>query len=309
MQLTPATLDAIFYSFRLDFQAAYERAAPWHEKVATTVPSTQRENRYAWMKLIPRLREWIGERVLNNLTARGYTIANKDYEGTIAVDRNDIEDDNVGVYKPAVGMLGEQAARWPDDLTTLVLQQGTSRLAFDGQPFFDTSHPVDQDDSSKGTYSNLFTTTPLTPENYQAVRATMMSYLGEDGKPLAIRPSLLIVPPQLEARARQILNADFIAPSGGFGINSAAQQTNILKGSADLLVIPELANEPTVWYLVDNTKAIKPFIFQLRKAPVMVPMVDPQSENLFYRKTYIWGVDARGNTGYSLPWLAARCAA
>ncbi len=305
MQITPSIIDAIFYSFRLDYQGAYERAAPWHGQVAAIIPSTQRENRYAWMKLIPRLKEWIGERVLNNLSARGYTIVNKDYEDTIAVDRNDIEDDSMGVYAPAVQTLGQQAALWPDDLMTICIQSGTTNLCFDGQPFFDDSHPVDGDNPALGVYANDFEL-PLNHENFAFVRATMMSYLGEDGKPLKVMPKLLLVPPQLEQVANQILKATIIAPAGGFAAGAAQSQDNVLKGSADLLVIPEFANEPTTWYLIDNSKPIKAFIFQLRKAPVLVSLTDPTSENVFFQRKFIFGVDARGNTGYSLPFLAAR---
>lgn len=308
MILGPATIDAIFYNFRLDFQGAYDRAEPWWNKVASLVPSSGRENRYPWLKLMPRMREWIGERKLNNLVARGSTIVNKDWEASIEVDRNDIEDDQIGVYAPAVAMLGDQAKRWPDDIVVSLIQSGVTALAFDGQQYFNASHPIDSDQTGLGTYSNNFTTTALNASNYQTVRSAMMAYKGEDNKPLRVMPNLLVVPPQLEAAGRQILNADFIAAS--FGINAATgSQSNVLKGSADLLVVPELANEATTWYLLDVSKPVKPFIFQQRKAPALVSLVDPTSENVFMRKKFIFGVDSRGNAGFSLPFLAARAIA
>lgn len=305
MQITPSSLDAIFYNFNTLFQGAYQRIDPWYKKVATEVPSTGRENRYAWMKMIPRLRKWIGERMLRNVEAAGYSLVNDDYELTEEIDRNDILDDNLGVYSPLIRMMGEQSARWPDDLLLAVLQGGTSGLAFDGQAFFSASHPVG--DPAGSTYSNLLSTTALNAANYQTARQTMMAYKGEDGKSLRITPNLLVVPPQLEATARVILNAEFIAPSSAFGGNAASQmQSNVLRNSADLLVLPDLSSEADAWYLLDTSKPIMPFVFQNRKSPTFTALTDPTTENVFMRKKFVYGVDARGAAGYTLPFLALR---
>ncbi len=310
MQITPPALDAIFYNFSLIFQNALARRAPWSAPIATQVPSTTRENRYPWMARIPRLHEWIGDRVINNVAARSTSITNKDYELTIGVDRNDVEDDNLGVYSPLIAQMGEQAALWPDDLIKALLQAGVSTLCWDGQYFFDTDHPTKLGDSSSGVYVNSFTSKALSAANYAYVRQQMMQYQDEDGQSLAIMPNLLIVPPQLEDEGRTILNADFIAPSVGVGTNvGSIMQSNILKGSAELLVVPELAGEGTVWYLADTTKPLKPLIFQLRKSPAFVSKTEPNSENVFHRKEFLYGVDARGNAGYGLPQLMARAIA
>ena len=73
---------------------------------------------------------------------------------------------------------------------------------------------------------------PITP----AARTAMMSVKNADGRPLGLKPNLLMVPPALEAEARVILQAQFIIgdPSSG------GSKTNIWQGTADLLVVPEL---------------------------------------------------------------------
>ncbi len=71
-------------------------------------------------------------------------------------------------------------------------------------------------------------------------------------------------------------------------------------------MIPELANQGTTWYLADTSRPIKPLIFQLRKAAQMVPLTQPTQENLWAQREYKWGVDSRGNSGYSLWFLMAR---
>lgn len=44
------------------------------------------------------MREWIGDKVVKSLAAFNYTIRNKDWEATVEVDRNDIEDDQIMGY-------------------------------------------------------------------------------------------------------------------------------------------------------------------------------------------------------------------
>lgn len=307
MQLTPAIIDAIFYSFNQQFQGAYDAMETWFGNIATQVPSSGRENRYAWLDKLPVMREWVGERQIQNAVARGYSIVNKDWELTVEVDRNDILDDNLGVYSPIVSSMGSQARLWPDYLIADMLQAGITNTCFDGQAFFSASHPKNIDDTGAGTYSNRLTTTALNAANYQTARQTMMSYAGRDGKPLNVRPNLLVVPPQLEAAGRQILNSDFVAPAAALGMNAASvMQSNVLKGSANLLVVPQLSNEPANWYLADTTKAVKPMVFQLRKAPELITYVNPSDPELFRRKKFVYGVDSRGNAGYTLPFLALR---
>lgn len=307
MQITPQTIDAIFYTFGTQFQAAYDSQTPWCGQTCTHVPSSGRENRYAWLDKLPVMREWVGERQIQNAIARGYSVVNKDWELTVEVDRNDILDDNLGVYAPIVQSMGVQAKLWPDYRCAEVLQLGKTITAFDGQAFFSASHPKNIDDAAAGTYQNLWTTTALTPTNYNTVRSAMLSYLGRDGKTLNVRPTLLIVPPQLEQAGRQILNADFIAPAAALGGNAASVvQSNTLKGSAELLVVPQLSNEPTVWYLADTTKPVKPMLFQTRKAPELIPYVNPSDPELFRRKKFVYGVDSRGECGFTLPFLMAR---
>lgn len=307
MNITPSALDAIFYNFDKRFQGGYSRAEKWADKLSTEVPSTSRSVRHAWLKWIPRLREWVGERKVNNAVARAYEVINKSYELTEGVSTEDIADDQIGVYGPLMEMMGQQAALWPEDLLKAAIQAGTTALAFDGQAFFSTSHPVDTDDSSKGTYSNLMTSSALNAANYNTARARMLGYLAEDGKPMKVNPGLLVIPPALEETAKQILNAEFIAPVAAVGMNAAnVMQGNTLKGTADILVLSDLADEADAWYLLDTSKPVKPFLFQLRKAPSFVALTDPTSKNVFFDKEFIYGTDARGAASYSFPFLALR---
>lgn len=66
---------------------------------------------------------------------------------------------------------------------------------------------------------------------YAAARAAMMGFKSDEGRPLGISPTLLVVPPSLEAAALKLVQAE----------NNAAGATNIYRNSAQVLVAPWLA--------------------------------------------------------------------
>jgi len=308
MEIIAPNLQALFNTYDLSYQQGYDSPQTlFWDKVATQRPSSTRQQTYAWMARLPTLKEWVGERTVNAISSYGYAIVNKDYELTEELDRNDILDDTYGLFNPIAEEMGRAAKKWPDIQLAKLMQVGETSLCYDGQPFFDPSHPIDKYAPTLGVQQNLYKL-PLTPDNYAKVRSDMMSWVGEDGQPLGVTPKLLVVPPQLETMGRIILHADFIAPQtlGGPTAIQVGTNQNILKGTADLLVVPELAGAPQDWYLIDPSRAIKPFIFQLRQAPQFVQFNDPKSESVFRRKKFVYGVDARGNVGFGLWFLAAK---
>ncbi|GAB4389037.1 MAG: Mu-like prophage major head subunit gpT family protein [Thermodesulfovibrionales bacterium] len=150
MIINQSSIQAVYKGFRTVFSEAFEAVEPLYKKVAMVVPSSVREETYAWLGAFPRMREWVGERHIKNLRTHSYTVRNKDWEATIEVDRNDIEDDAVGVYRPIIAEMGRAAALHPDELVFGLLAAGFETACYDGQNFFDTGHPV-----GSGTVSNF----------------------------------------------------------------------------------------------------------------------------------------------------------
>lgn len=294
----------------LKFAEAYAAAKAksiWSQ-MASEMPSSTTTEVYPFISQMPKLREWLGPRVVNNLKARDYSLKNKKYEDTVAISREDFDDDKFGLLTMGVQNLAVQAAMWPDDIIAKAVEDGITNLCFDGQPMFDDAHPYDVNNVGGGTYSNRYDATTsgactLTPTNYAAVRAAMALYHGEDGRPWGLTADLLMVPPALESTAKSLLQAEFVAQAVGA---AAAGVSNIWKGSAGILVNPFLTDTGR-WYLLNTSFAIKPFLFQLRDAPAITPRVDPALPNTFDLDEYQWGVRCRGAAGYSLPFLAIAC--
>lgn len=298
MIINSATLQALRTNFSALFQGAYDATETWYDKVCTTVPAGTSLETYGFLAQLPQMKLFMGPRTLQNLKEYATQITSQDFEVTIPVDRNSILDDRLGLIPSRIADYAESVRKHPDQLLVAALQSGTAANGFDGVPFFSALHPL-----SGSNQSNNFTVTPLNSTNYQTVRAAMMSYVGEQGVPLNVRPNLLVVPPALEQTARLIVNADMISDGAGASI------TNVLKGTADVYVASELANQPTTWYLFATNKSVRGLIYQQTQAPQFYMKSQMTDDNVFFDKQILFGADTREAIGYGPWWLAARAIA
>ena len=81
-------------------QLAALEANPVYKKLATIITSNTNSNTYGWLGQFPQLREWVGARVVKDISESAYAIVNKKYEATLGIDRANIEDDILGIYRP-----------------------------------------------------------------------------------------------------------------------------------------------------------------------------------------------------------------
>lgn len=220
MILNRNNLSILYRAFSTAFQAGFAGYESQWKIVATEIPSTTSENVYGWLGQIPRMREWIGDRVIKNLLLHDYAIRNKTFEVTVAVPRPDVEDDQYGTYTPLMTEMGRSASEHPDELTFSLLKRGFSLPCYDGQYFFDTDHPV----------------------------------IGEDGAATSV---------------------------SNFGGGAGAP-----------------------WILIDDTRAIKPLIFQRRRPAAFVTKTQLNDDNVFFQDEFVYGVDGRWNVGFGLWQLA-----
>jgi len=216
MLINRNSLQSLYVGYSTAFQGGFAGVESTYARIAMTVPSTTKMNEYGWLNMLPKIREWIGARVVQNVEASGYTIKNKPWELTIGVDRDDVEDDNIGLYNPMFEEMGRSTKVFPDELIYGLAKLGFTGICYDGQPMYHTDHPV----------------------------------LDEAGRVISVSNT-----------------------QGGSG---------------------------TPWFLIDTTRAIKPFIFQQRRAFDFVRMDAATDEVVFDRKEYRYGVDGRCNAGFGL---------
>jgi len=281
-------------SIRTIFDSAFEAAESAWNQVAMEVPSNTASNTYAWIEKFPKLRKWLGDKVIKQLQGHAYTIVNDDFEATVEVDRNDIEDDNLGIYKPQAEMAGESSKQWADDLVFTALSSGFEETCYDGKTFYATNHEVGEGKSKKLVSNRLdkplkIDTLAEAKASYGAARTMLRSVKDNEGRPLNLKPSVLVVPPALEDVANALMTVDRLEDG----------KPNPYKGTAKVLVVGWLKTD-TEWHLLDASKAIKPIIFQPRKKPVFVQQMDASSDSVFMRKKFKFGAEARGAAGFGL---------
>jgi phage major head subunit gpT-like protein len=220
MIINHTNLSAMFNGFNTTFAAGFAGAPSTYKKIAMQAKSSGREEVYGWLGQQTNIREWVGDRVITNLSVHDYTIKNRKFEATIGVSRDDIADDRYGVLSPFIGEMGHNAAMHPDELVYELIASGFAALCYDGQPFFDTDHPVIDAAGAVQSVSNF---------------------------------------------------------GGGAG---------------------------TAWYLLDTSRAVRPFVFQVRD-PYRLQTVDGDNDDrVFLKDEYLYGVRARANAGFGLWQLA-----
>jgi len=142
MIINTSTLNALRVTFAGNFKDGLAMSPSMKDRVATTVPSQNAQSTYGWLGKIPSMRQWVGARVIQNISESSYTLANLPWELSIGVDRYDIEDDNLGVYTSLFQEMGASTTGNEELLTFNALKNGFSSKCYDGQNFFDTVHPV-----------------------------------------------------------------------------------------------------------------------------------------------------------------------
>lgn len=299
MIINAQTLDGLFRNLRAEFQAAYGQARPTWAQVASRLSSSTSREDHRWFSRWPKMRKWTSERHVGALSAHGYNVLNEKFETTIAVLRDHLEDDILGIYQSQANQAGVAAAEWPDILVYAALEDGLAGLCHDGQPFFSENHPLD----NGGEFSNIVTAELKADSlaNAQAslgkARTRLMEMPDEQGEPMGLRPNLLVVAPKLEDTAMILSMSDKLGgddpnPYKGIGVHASPRlgRTDATKD---------------YWYTMDTQGSLKPLIFQERSAPEFDSLMDPKAtDRVFLRDEFLYGVRARGAAAYGLPQCA-----
>ncbi|TCM61869.1 phage major head subunit gpT-like protein [Acinetobacter calcoaceticus] len=288
MNVNAATLNAIFLNLSKVFNQTFNDVPVEYTAIAMVVPSNGAYVDYRWLANFPQMKEWVGKKHITKLAEYDYVIRNKDYAATIEVRRNDIEDDQLGIYKPQAESAAWSAKQHPDELVFDAVNKSFVAKCYDGQPMISTSHKVGKITfSNKGTKKLSIESLGKAQASYGAARTAMMKFKDESGRPLNVKPNVLLVPPALEDVANALMTVDRLEDG----------KPNPYKNTAKVQVSARLTDDDA-WFLLDTTKPVKPFVYQLRKKPVFVSQTNMDSPSVFMEGVYYFGAEARGASGY-----------
>lgn len=262
------------------------------------IESNKDTETYAWLGQIPTMREWLDERAVQSLAESKYTLTNKLWEATLGVDRTAIEDDQYGQIRIRVQAMAEEAARHTEELVFNTIKSGgaaTYGLCYDGQYFFDSDHT--NAGAEYVTNQSNTGTTALSSAALQAALIAMAKVKDDRGKPMGVVATHLVVPPDLEFTAREILQS-VLNPDATAATYAGNTKVNVLQGRLQLIVSPYLT-DATDWFVFDCSRTIKPIVLQ-KRVGVELEALESNSSSGFMRDQYLYGIRERKAVGYGL---------
>ena len=90
MIINSGNLKTLNVAFKAAFAQAFADALVDYDQIVLEVKSTTATEEYGWLGQTTGFREWIGDRVIQNLKQHGYSIKNRTFENTVGVPREAI---------------------------------------------------------------------------------------------------------------------------------------------------------------------------------------------------------------------------
>jgi phage major head subunit gpT-like protein len=285
---------------KANFFSAYEAEGAQYQTITgAPIASTQEVETYSWIAELTAFDYWdktgtIPDAVANINT---YTLANRPYGLNWTVSDHEVRHDKTGQINLRARQMGAGAAHWYNDQLATTIEGATSGNLFDGVPFFSASHPT----TDGSTASNSLTTGyDLAQAALEEVIYTMRGFTGRSGKRLGVRPSHLVVPPELEFTAKRILLTNQEVAGG------VRTDSDVLKGRIELIVLDALTDS-NAWYVMDLTKPIRPFFFQENLALRVMDNSGNLTDSWMKNRTYKFSADGECAFGKSLWFLCVKC--
>ena len=280
-------LRALYVGLSTTFNNGLKAADKEYQRTCMVIPTTGRGMDYAWLSRFPKMHRWVGDKSIKALELQTYYVPNVNWEATIAVDRNDIEDDQLGIYSIQAQMMGESAGELYGTIADDLKNNAFAQTGMDGNVFYGT-HTMITSDGNSISHTNLGTS-PLSAVDASeaaasigAGRIALMKMTDVEGSNLGLVPDILEVPPALEATARILATSPKLLDDS----------PNPYNGTVQVLVNPGISNDAR-WFLHVTSKPIKPFIIQSRTAPKFVIQTAMDNEAVFNRREFKYGVEAR----------------
>jgi len=229
------------------------------------LPMTARNETFAWAGDLPTPRVMTDGRLLQHIDGYDYDVTTHTHELSVLIDREMLEDDQIGALMSRVNSLGRA---WPTYKESLAIGQvlaADTNLAWDGTALIADTRVV----GASANIDNLLGgaaatgTIPTSAEFLAAMAviiAAMVRFQSDKGKPtpnlLAIQKLLILAPPTHTDPIRTALAATELAAT-----------TNIYgKGLAEAHFSPFITDDDTT-YVIANGDAKKP-ILHLSKTPL-----------------------------------------
>lgn len=241
------------------------------------------------MKGIPQMREWVGDRLVKNLTRKQIPIEKKDWEATIGVNVDDLKFDKLDQVRAQIRLMARSyVAHFVKFAKDLMLGGFTSN-AYDGQFFFDTDH-VGVDGAS---VSNKSTAT-FSAAAWATAQSEASKLADEDSEFLLnVQWNHIFYGPLAEAAVMTTFGQRVLASGEENIYLNAIPAENRIK-------FDELGSTAK-WFLFDlRYPELKPFALMIVGGLNSVAKDAPTDDNVFWSREMVYGIDSTDNADYML---------
>jgi len=255
--------------------------------VQETASSGASEN-YTDIGAVPMPIEYVDMPQAKGIHEVNIEIANKDYEITLSVSHNAINDDRAGSLDVKARQAGQNFEIHKDKICFQALNGGDAALfglCYDGQNFFSASH-IDPSAEYQTAQNNLFDLS-LSIDNFETVWVAGQNLKDGTGEPVGINHNLIIASPTNFRLAENV--------AGNPNVYQAANlEENPWHGMLKQpLFSPYL--DTTAWFAVASDSLLKPIILQIRQAAQLTIW---DEEKTAEGGTRFYKFHGRYNTGY-----------
>ena len=196
-------------------------------------------------------------------------IRNYEFAMGLQVERRLIDDDQYGQIRRRAGSMADSFNTTVEtDAANVFINgftdSGTNRMGgstngADGVALLRAAHPHSPADTNN-TQANEGTLA-LTIDNLDTTRQAMRSFTDDAGQLLGVNPNMLLVPPELERTATQLVSERALYEPG-----SAQYDVNMFSGRFQPVVWDRLT-DANAWFLIDSNLMKQHLIWQWRIRP------------------------------------------
>lgn len=297
-----AELSARFQEVRTTLPHVYERAC-------TYVKSNGGIEIYDFARFMGTETEFLDERIIQKLAVFRYFLENRKWAITVAVKRDEMDDDQLGIIMKAADEKIIVALEGPERRFASFINQHIAGTVteylpgFDGQPLFSATHSWPQGYTT--AQSNLLSggnagKLDLTygPANLVAADTAMgTTFRWPSGDIIGSTITHIFCSTSVFFNARQLVKSDLVV-SGNTGLAGGLPNNNTLKeiGNGNVEIVRQKYLTNGYWWAADLSHAIGPAIFQERDAIELSQQLR-DSESGFMRDEYRYGTRSRNNFG------------
>lgn len=194
----------------------------------------------------------------------------------VPISRELVDDQSLLTLASLAREMGETVARTMQFEGAKVFNNAFATTTYgDGQFLCDTDHPLGANNATTASNNG---TDALTHASLSAARTAMRKFKDPRGNPLGVMGDTLLVPPDLENTALEIVTSQLKA-------GTANNDRNVLSNIR--VIVWDWLTDTNNWFLIDSRRAKRNLVWFNRQAPEITSHFDATSQN------YIITISAR----------------